>query len=77
MILGGVTILELSQKGIDFSRFASSLESFGAGTVLYPFLPVEMYVALVVMVIAAASLASAIPAWKAMKIQPSEAIRRL
>jgi len=76
MILGGGTIFVLSRTGIDFSRFASSLESFGAGTTLYPFLPVEMYVALVAMIIAAAALASAIPAWKAMRIQPSEAIRR-
>ncbi len=76
MLLGGITILVLSHTGLDFSSFASSLESFGAGTILYPFLPAGMYFALVAMIIAAASLASALPAWKATRIQPSEAIRR-
>ncbi len=75
MFVGAVTILVLSRTGIDFSAFASSLESFGASTVLYPFLPAGMYLILVLMIVAAASIASTMPAWKAMHLQPSEAIR--
>lgn len=75
MIAGAATIVILSHRGIDLTAFASSLESFGASTVLYPFLPAGMYIALVGMIIAAASIASTMPAWKAIHLKPSEAIR--
>jgi putative ABC transport system permease protein len=75
MIVGGATIAVLSHTGINFSAFASSLESFGASTILYPFLPAGMYIALVVMIIVASSVASTMPAWKATHLQPSQAIR--
>ena len=75
MITGAVTIIMLSHSGIDLTAFASSLESFGASTVLYPFLPAGMYVVLAVMIIAAATIASTMPAWKAIHLKPSEAIR--
>ena len=75
MIAGAITITALTHTGIDLSAFASSLESFGASTVLYPFLPAGMYAILVVMIIVAASVASTMPAWKAIHLKPSEAIR--
>jgi len=73
--IGGLTIAYFAHAGIDFSAFASSLESFGASTILYPFLPMSMYIALPIMIIVTASLAAALPAWKAIHIQPSSAIR--
>jgi len=75
IIIGGATIAYFSHNGINFSAFAQSLESFGASTMLYPFLPVDMYVAMVVMIIVAATIAAAMPAWKAIHLVPSKAIR--
>ena len=75
MITGAVTITALSRTGLDLTAFASSLESFGASTVLYPFLPAGMYFILVAMIIAAAGIASTMPAWKAIHLKPSDAIR--
>jgi putative ABC transport system permease protein len=75
MIAGSITIVILSHTGIDFSAFASSLDSFGASTMLYPFLPASMYIALVLMIIVAASIAATMPAWKAIHLNPSHAIR--
>lgn len=75
MVLGAGTIAVLSRTGIDFSAFASSLESFGAATVLYPFLPTGMYAALVGMIIAAAAIAATLPAMKAVRLEPAKAIR--
>ena len=75
MIAGAVTISALTRTGLDLTAFASSLESFGASTILYPFLPAGMYVALVGMIIVASSIASTMPAWKAIHLKPSEAIR--
>jgi putative ABC transport system permease protein len=75
MVLGGATILLLGRTGIDFSMFASSMGSFGASTLLRPFLPLTMYMDLVAMIILAASVASTLPAWKAVHLNPSQAIR--
>jgi len=75
LVFGATTIYILSHTGINFSAFASSLESFGASTILYPFLPIDMYIALVVMIILAASVAATMPAWKAIHLRPSQAIR--
>lgn len=75
MALGALTIRILSRTGVDLSAFASSLESFGTSTMLYPFLPVGMYAALLVMMIVASSIGAAMPAWKAIHLQPSRAIR--
>jgi ABC-type lipoprotein release transport system permease subunit len=75
MLLGGASIGVLSWTGIDFSAFASSLGTFGASTTLYPYLPDEAYPALVAMIVVAASIAAALPAWKAIHLRPAAAIR--
>lgn len=75
ILLGWFTIHLLSSTGIDFSAFAASLEGFGAGAILYPFLPLDMYLILVVMIIAAAIIAATMPAWKAVHLIPAQAVR--
>lgn len=75
ILLGGLSILYFSASGIDLSAFSSSMESFGSSAILYPFLPAAMYLTLTVMIIFAANIAALMPAWKAIHIQPSEAIR--
>ena len=75
MILGGTLIEIFYTNGIDLSAFASGLESFGSGTMLYPFLPASMYVGLTIMILFAANIATLLPAWKATHLQPAEAIR--
>jgi putative ABC transport system permease protein len=75
IVVGGLSISYLSFAGIDLSAFSSSVESFGASAMLYPFLPVVMYIILTLMLLVAANMAALLPAWKAVHIQPSEAIR--
>jgi ABC-type lipoprotein release transport system permease subunit len=75
MLLGAFFIEFYNKKGIDLSAFASSLEAFGSGTMLYPFLPLSMYLVLTAMIILAANIASLFPAWKATHLLPAEAIR--
>jgi putative ABC transport system permease protein len=75
ILLGGLSILYFSFSGINLSAFSSSVESFGSSAVLYPFLPAVMYITLTIMIIFAANIAALIPAWKAIHIHPSEAIR--
>ena len=70
-----ISIAYFGIVGMDLSAIAASLESFGASTMLYPFLPMAMYVILTIMIIIAANIAALLPAWKAMHLVPSEAIR--
>ena len=75
IIVGGLSIAYLSHVGIDLTSLASGLEMFGTSTSLRPFLPVDMYIALPIMIVVTASLSAVLPAWKVIHIQPSEAIR--
>jgi len=74
-LISVLSIGYFSGTGMDLSAIAASLESFGASTMLYPFLPMAMYVILTIMIIIAANIAALLPAWKAMHLVPSEAIR--
>lgn len=75
IILGGLTISHFSHAGINFSIVASGLESFGAAVVIFPFLPMNMYLSLPVMIVIAAGLSALLPVWKAVHIQPSKTIK--
>jgi len=73
--IGSLSITIFSHTGIDLSAFSASLNSFGASAMLYPFLPFAMYIILTFMIIFAANMAAIMPAWKAIHLVPSEAIR--
>ena len=73
--IGMITIAYYGKTGIDLTAISVSLESFGATAVLYPILPLIMYLVLTVMIVFAANMAALLPAWKATHLVPSEAIR--
>ena len=74
-VVSVATIAYYNHSGIDLSAIATSLESFGMSTMLYPFLPAAMYIILTVMILFTANIAALMPAWKAVHLIPSEAIR--
>ncbi len=74
-IVGLATIAYYGNAGIDLSAIATSLESFGMNTMLYPFLPTAMYIGLGVLILLTANIAALMPAWKAIHLVPSQAIR--
>ncbi|MBD3225883.1 MAG: FtsX-like permease family protein [Caldithrix sp.] len=75
MALGWITLTYFTINGLDLTIIATSLESFGSSTMLYPFLPLHMYLILTIMVLLASTMAALYPAWKAVKIEPAEAVR--
>ena len=75
IIIGALTIYLLSFTGIDLSAISTSLESFGSSAMLYPYLPISMYIMLTIMIIIAANIAAIFPAWKAVRLEPARAIR--
>ncbi|HET7180109.1 MAG TPA: FtsX-like permease family protein [Chryseosolibacter sp.] len=61
-------------KGINLGIFAQGLEAYGYSSVIYPQLAPVFYVTLAFMVIMAALLSSLYPAYKALTLNPVEAI---
>ena len=74
-LLGYISIELLSKKGIDLSIVEEGLAAYGMSAILYPELPLHMYLSLFVMMMITAIVASISPALKAIKLKPAEAIR--
>lgn len=77
LLLGWLTIQYFGQAGIDLGAFSDSMEQFGLETQIYTELPTKNYISLAVSVLFTALLASLYPAWKAIKLRPVEAIRKI
>jgi ABC-type lipoprotein release transport system permease subunit len=75
IVLSSISIGYFAHSGIDLSIISASLGSFGVSTMLYPNLPLSMYIMLSLMIILAANIAALYPAVKAIRIQPAEAVR--
>jgi ABC-type lipoprotein release transport system permease subunit len=69
-------LVEIFKKtGIDLTAFASGMADMGFNAIVYPFIEPNAYIQIVVLVIITGILSSIIPARKALKLNPSEAIR--
>jgi putative ABC transport system permease protein len=61
--------------GIDLSAFSTGLSDMGFSSIVYPFIESNAYFQIGILVIITGILSSIIPARKALKLNPSEAIR--
>jgi len=77
LLLGWLTINYFGNVGIDLGAFSDSMEKFGLETQIYTELPSKYYGSLALSVLFTALLASLYPAWKAIKLRPVEAIRKI
>lgn len=75
LLAGYATISWLGKRGIDLSDYSAGLESIGYESVLYPRLFLSDYLTIVSGVLITALLASLYPAWKAIRMEPVDAIR--
>jgi ABC-type lipoprotein release transport system permease subunit len=75
LLAGYLTISWLGKRGIDLSDYSAGLEAIGYESILYPVLYTSDYVRVVVGVLITALLASVYPAWKAIRMEPVDAIR--
>lgn len=77
LAVGVPIVLWLGRVGIDLSRFAAGLTEFGIGTRIYTRIdPVDIGLPIAV-ALGTAVLAALWPAWKAVRLRPSEAIRHV
>lgn len=71
------TIHYFGKKGIDLSMFSEGLSDYGYASVIYPQLDASYYFKIYLMTFIAALLASLFPAFKALRLKPVEAIRKI
>ncbi len=84
-IIGGIcglllaygTIQILGRTGIDLSAFAKGLSAYGMDTLVYPALQNNQYLEIFIMIFIAAILSAIYPAYKALKLNPVQAIRKI
>lgn len=77
LLLGSLTIYFLGQSGLDLSMYSDSLEMYGMSPIVYFDVPSKVYWQIPVFVACTAILAALYPAYKAIKLKPVEAIRKI
>ena len=75
IFIGYLFTFIFSYVGIDLSKWAIAYESMGFDTIVYPILKTSMTVRVVIMVFVTGFIACLLPAYKALKLNPAEAIR--
>lgn len=74
-IIGYLVYLPLSSSGIDFSFYAESLEKWGTGSIMYPVLEIGSILNSILVVPVAVLIGAIYAARRAIKLQPTEALR--
>lgn len=74
--LSWLTVSILGNTGIDLSAFAAGLNAYGLDTVIYPELSGTYYLNIALLIAVAAFVSALYPAWKTLKLNPIEAIRK-
>lgn len=74
--LSWLTVSILGKTGIDLSAFAAGLNAYGLDTVIYPDLSGTYYLNIALLIAVAAFISALYPAWKTLKLNPIEAIRK-
>ena len=77
LLLGYFTIAYFGAKGLDLTAYSDTLQSYGMSEILYFDLEPMVYWQVPISVAFTAVLASIYPAWKAIKLRPVEAIRKI
>ena len=74
--LSALTVHYTAMSGIDLSAFAQGLEMYGMSYLIYPVLTLDQYISNALIIAIAALIAAVLPSWKALRLNPVEAIRK-
>jgi putative ABC transport system permease protein len=74
LAIGYLTVSYFGRYGLDLSDYSEGLEAIGYESILYPQLGIGDYTQIVAGVLVTAILAALYPAWKAIRLNPVEAL---
>jgi ABC-type antimicrobial peptide transport system permease subunit len=74
ILLGMLTMNWLGIQGIDLSAYSEGLREYGYSNILYPYIENSTYIYVTIGVIITALLGALYPAYKAIKLNPTEAL---
>ena len=77
MIIGFTSVSYFKKEGIDLSFYSEGLRKFGVESVIRPQMDPDYYVLLSIVVALTAVFAAMYPAYKAIRLKPVEALRKL
>lgn len=77
ILLGWAITSYFNIHGIDLSIVSTGLAAYGMPTMLYPFIPANVYGTLTLMIIGMSLIAALYPAVKAVRLKPVQAIRTI
>jgi len=77
LLTGWLTVTTLGKTGINLSMFSEGLASYGFSSIIYPALDQDKYEIIVIMCLITTILSAIYPAYKALQLNPSEAIRKI
>lgn len=76
ILLSVLTVHYAAINGIDLSAFAQGFELYGMSYMIYPVLGASQYASNALIIAIATLVAAVLPAWKALRLNPVEAIRQ-
>ncbi len=77
MLLGYLVISYFNARGIDLSGWSEMLEEYGMLVFVHPEVSSASFIRLTIILVLTASLAAVYPAWKAISLNPLDAIRKI
>jgi len=77
LLIGWLCIKYFSHVGIDLTNYSEGLEAFGYSSILYPYVADNTYFIVTISVIITAIIGALYPAWKAIKLNPVEALHKV
>lgn len=77
LLIGWLSVGFFGKYGIDISMFSEGLASYGFSSIIYPALDNQKYAIIAVMCLITSLLAAIYPAYKALQLNPAEAIRKI
>lgn len=75
--LGWRTIAWLGRVGLDLSMYSEGMQQFGMAAIVYPSMETHFYVQILIAVCLTAILGALYPAFKAIRLRPVEALRKI
>ena len=77
LLAGWLTISYYTNVGVDLTKYSEGLEAFGYSSILYPYVEGSAYITVTIGVIITAFIGAIYPAWKAVTLNPVEALHKI